>query len=85
MAPKTPKRKAVPKAPKKSLQRAYRFDRELYERFEEDCSRYLSNPKLVTEALIIFWLEDADPEMRAAIAKRHIERFGPSQGYRRSD
>ena len=56
-------------------QRTYRFNTELFERFEEDCARHLTNPKLVLEALILYWL-DSEPKARGGIALRHRERFG---------
>ena len=56
-------------------QRTYRFNTELFESFEEDCARHLANPKLVLEALILYWLE-GDSKTRSAIAMRHRQRFG---------
>jgi hypothetical protein len=54
-----------------TVQRTYRFDTKTFEAFEEDCARYLSNPKRVIEALILHWL-DAGADARAAMAKKHI-------------
>ena len=54
----------------KTLQRTYRFNTVLFDAFEDDCARHLSNPKRVIEALIRHWL-DADSAHRAAIAERH--------------
>lgn len=59
------------------MQRTYRFNTELFESFEEDCARHLANPKLVLEALILYWL-DSEPKTRGSIALRHRERFGVS-------
>jgi hypothetical protein len=59
----------------KTIQRTYRFDTNVFEAFEEDCARHLSNPKRVIEAAIIFWL-DADPNVRGAIAQEHQRRIG---------
>jgi hypothetical protein len=87
---KTPSRK--PSAPegkpteKKSptVQRTYRFDTDLVERFEEDCAKNLANPKLVIEAALQYYL-DADLELRHLIAQNHLNQFGTSTGYRSSD
>jgi len=59
----------------KTIQRTYRFDTKLFEAFEDDCARHLSNPKRVIEAIILHWL-DADPEARSAIAQEHRRRVG---------
>lgn len=59
----------------KTIQRTYRFDTKVFEAFEEDCARHLSNPKRVIEAAIIFWL-DADPNVRGAMAQEHQRRIG---------
>jgi hypothetical protein len=62
-------------APKpKTVQRTYRFDTKLFDAFEDDCARHLSNPKRVIEAMIIHWL-DADPATRAALAQKHREQI----------
>jgi hypothetical protein len=76
MAKKSIKTK-VPASSGKPLtsQRTYRFNTELFESFEEDCARHLANPKLVLEALILYWLE-GDSKTRSAIAMRHRQRFG---------
>ena len=76
MAKKSIKTK-VPATSGKPLtsQRTYRFNTELFESFEEDCARHLANPKLVLEALILYWLE-GDSNTRSAIAMRHRQRFG---------
>jgi hypothetical protein len=60
-------------------QRTYRFNKHLFAKFEDDCARHLSNPKLVLEALILHWLE-AKPNVRAALAERHREQFGVGGG-----
>ena len=60
-------------------QRTYRFNRKLFGEFEYDCARHLSNPKLVIEALILYWLE-AKPNVRSAIAERHRKEFGVGAG-----
>jgi hypothetical protein len=60
----------------KSVQRTYRFDRKLFEAFEDDCATHLANPKRVIEALILHWL-DAGTDARAAMAHKHRERIGP--------
>ena len=62
----------------RTVQRTYRFDTKLFEAFEDDCARHLSNPKRVIEAMILHWL-DADPNARAAMAQVHRERvsYGP--------
>ena len=57
------------------VQRTYRFDREIFNRFEEVCARNLSNPKLVIEAALLHCLE-ADPKTRSALAERHLEFTG---------
>jgi hypothetical protein len=62
----------------KTVQRTYRFDTKLFEAFEEDCARHLSNPKRVIEAAILHWL-DAGPDTRAAMAKKHREQIGMSR------
>ena len=62
----------------KTVQRTYRFDTKVFEAFEEDCARHLSNPKRVIEALILHWL-DAGPDARAAMAKRHRDEIGLSR------
>ena len=59
----------------KTIQRTYRFDTKVFEAFEEDCARHLSNPKRVIEALILYWLE-ADPKVRGAMAQEHRRRIG---------
>ena len=59
----------------KTVQRTYRFDTTLFEQFEEDCARRLSNPKRVLEALILHWL-DADSNARVAMAQKHHSRIG---------
>jgi hypothetical protein len=56
-------------------QRTYRFNKQLFSKFEDDCARHLSNPKLVIEALILHWLESKSG-VRSAIAERHRKRFG---------
>ena len=69
-------RSASKKEPKtRTVQRTYRFDTKVFEEFEEDCARHLSNPKRVIEALILHWL-DAKPEARATMAKTHRDRIG---------
>ena len=60
------------------MQRTYRFDSTVFEAFEEDCARHLSNPKRVIEALILHWL-NADPDARAAMAKKHRDEIGASR------
>jgi len=62
----------------KTVQRTYRFDTKVFEAFEEDCARHLSNPKRVIEALILHWL-DADANARAMMAKTHREKIGMSR------
>ena len=62
----------------KTVQRTYRFDTKLFDAFEEDCARHLSNPKRVLEATILYWL-DAGPDTRAAMAKKHREQVGMSR------
>ena len=75
MAKTKPQANAAKKPP--SLQRTYRFNTSLFDLFEEDCARHLSNPKRVLEALILHWL-DAGPDARAAMAKKHREKIGAS-------
>jgi len=70
-ANRLPKSAAKPK----TIQRTYRFNTVLFDAFEDDCARYLSNPKRVIEALIRHWL-DANSAQRAAIAERHREWAG---------
>ena len=74
------KARSTQKSPTKSptVQRTYRFDTAVFEAFEEDCARHLSNPKRVMEALILHWL-DASPDERAAMAKKHRERIGAAR------
>ena len=67
-----------------TVQRTYRFDTDLVERFEEDCAKNLANPKLVIEAALQYYL-DADLELRHLIAQNHLNQFGTSTGYRSSD
>ena len=62
----------------KTVQRTYRFDTKVFEAFEEDCARHLSNPKRVIDALILHRL-DAGPDARAAMAKRHRDEIGLSR------
>jgi hypothetical protein len=62
----------------KTVQRTYRFDTTVFEAFEEDCARHLSNPKRVIEALILHWL-DADSDARALMAKTHRDKIGMSR------
>ncbi len=62
----------------KTVQRTYRFDTKVFEAFEEDCARHLSNPKRVIEAMILHWLE-AGPDARAAMAKKHRDQIGKSR------
>lgn len=62
----------------KTVQRTYRFDTTLFEAFEEDCARHLSNPKRVIEAIILHWL-DAGPDARAAMAMKHRDKIGMSR------
>lgn len=64
-----------PEPSPKTIQRTYRFDTKVFEAFEDDCARHLSNPKRVIEALILFWLE-ADPKTRGAMAQEHRRRIG---------
>ena len=66
-----------------TVQRTYRFDTDLVERFEEDCAKNLANPKLVIEAALLYYL-DSDLELRHQIAQNHREQFGTSTGYRSS-
>ena len=61
----------------KTVQRTYRFDTGVFEAFEEDCARRLSNPKRVIEALILHWL-DAGPDARTAMAQKHRDKLGAS-------
>ena len=61
----------------KTVQRTYRFDTSLFEKFEEDCAQRLSNPKRVIEALILHWL-DAGPGARTAMAQKHRNTIGAS-------
>jgi len=68
-------RSPKPSAKPKTIQRTYRFNTVLFDAFEDDCARYLSNPKRVIEALIRHWL-DANSGQRAAIAERHREWAG---------
>ncbi|MEM6457862.1 MAG: hypothetical protein AAF710_00555 [Planctomycetota bacterium] len=76
-------RSSEPSAAKKppTVQRTYRFDTELVERFEEECAKNLANPKLVIEAALLYYL-DADLELRHQIAQNHRKEFGTSTGYR---
>jgi hypothetical protein len=68
------------KAPdQQAEQRTYRFNKQLFAKFEDDCARNLSNPKLVIEALILHWLESKSG-IRSAIAERHRARFGVTGG-----
>jgi hypothetical protein len=78
--PKSGTTRAGPKSPpqSKTVQRTYRFDTKVFEAFEEDCARHLSNPKRVIEALILHWL-DAGSDARAAMATIHRERIGMSR------
>jgi hypothetical protein len=62
----------------KTVQRTYRFDTKVFEAFEEDCARHLSNPKRVIEAMILYWL-DAGPDARATMAKKHRDEIGMSR------
>ena len=73
------KRKSAPKSPAKTktVQRTYRFDTTVFEAFEEDCARRLSNPKQVLEALILHWL-DAGADARTAMAQKHRDKLGAS-------
>lgn len=59
----------------RTVQRTYRFDTKLFEAFEDDCATHLANPKRVIEALILYWLA-ANPEDRAAMARKHREQIG---------
>jgi len=61
----------------KTVQRTYRFNTKVFEAFEEDCARHLSNPKRVIEAMILHWLA-AGSDVRTAMAKKHRERIGMS-------
>jgi hypothetical protein len=68
------------KAPdQQAEQRTYRFNKQLFGKFEDDCARHLSNPKLVIEALVLYWLESKSG-IRSTIAERHRERFGITGG-----
>jgi hypothetical protein len=68
------------KAPdQQAEQRTYRFNKQLFAKFEDDCARHLSNPKLIIEALILHWM-DSKTSVRSAIAERHRERFGVTGG-----
>lgn len=58
-----------------TIVRTYRFQRPLYDEFEEFCARHLMNPKLVIEASILHFME-ASAEDRAAISARHLEAVG---------
>ncbi len=62
----------------KTIQRTYRFDTKLFDTFEDDCARHLSNPKRVIEAAIIHWL-GANPETRATMAQKHREQIAYGQ------
>ena len=72
------KSNAKPSDQPKTVQRTYRFDTKVFEAFEEDCARHLSNPKRVIEAMILHWL-DAGPDARAAMAKKHRDKIGMSR------
>jgi hypothetical protein len=63
----------------KTEQRTYRFNAQLWADFEKDCARHLRNPRLVVEALVRHWL-DIDDKDRSAIAQRHEEWSGGSNG-----
>jgi hypothetical protein len=60
------------------IQRSYRFNGELFEKFEEDCVSHLANPKRVLEALIVHWL-DLDTKERTAIAQKYGKRYRSSK------
>jgi hypothetical protein len=78
MASPRSSRGASKREPKpKTVQRTYRFNTKVFEAFEEDCARHLSNPKRVIEAMILHWL-DAGSDLRAEMAKKHRERIGMS-------
>lgn len=79
MTPGNSKPDKLTKSRRKPLnnQRTYRFNTELFESFEEDCSRHLANPKLILVALIPHWL-DTEPQARDGFAMRHRKRFGAS-------
>lgn len=62
-----PKLPRTPDGKPATLQRTYRFDTVLFERFEEDCLTNLANPNLVLQALVAHWLA-AKPEARRQIA-----------------
>jgi hypothetical protein len=62
----------------KTVQRTYRFDTKVFEAFEEDCARHLSNPKRVLEALILHWL-DSSPDARMIMARNHRDKIGFSR------
>jgi hypothetical protein len=74
-SPKSSNRSAKSPDKPKTLQRTYRFNTTLFETFEDDCARYLSNPKRVIEAMILYWL-DAKSDQRATIAERHRDWMG---------
>jgi len=68
------------KAPElEAEQRTYRFNKQLFRQFEDDCARHLYNPKLVIEALILHWLESKQ-NARMAVSERHREKFGITGG-----
>ena len=73
--PRSPRSASKTEPKTRTVQRTYRFDTKVFEAFEEDCARHLSNPKRVIEALILHWL-DAKPEARVAMAKTHRDRIG---------
>jgi hypothetical protein len=67
-----------PSGTPKTVQRTYRFDTKVFEAFEEDCARHLSNPKRVIEAMILHWLS-AGADARAAMAKKHRDEIRTSR------
>ena len=61
-------RRATDSSP--TILRAYRFDAQVFARFETDCVRHLRNPRSVLEALILHWL-NADAPQRDTIAEQY--------------
>jgi hypothetical protein len=52
--------------------RSYRFDNELWARFEERCGLNIYNPRSVLEALVLDWLS-SDEAHHKELAKKYHE------------
>jgi hypothetical protein len=65
------KKKKKADEPQNAGVRTYRFDAELWKKFEEDCALNLYNPRAVLETLVFDWLATDDARRKELARKKH--------------